>query len=243
MQYKVPQNIDLEDKIVGPFTMRQFVYLLVAGGLIYGWWNFLNSNYVNFLPQFLILAIPIGGLGFAFALVKINDRPFEYFVLGLLKFLFSPKQMMWKTGFKGESVIMIDTPKAPPLKDGAKDTRGLDDLAKSLEKQSIYIQKKESKKLSLGSIFGAGKAGATGKLPASRGGTPQTAAPRQQAASRTKPGGTASADPSAAPINLSVKDVASAQKKQAEAQSAPTAAGGGITKPAKSGGILGFLKR
>jgi len=235
MQYKVPQNIDLEDKIVGPFTMRQFVYLLVAGGLIYGWWNFLNSNYVNFLPQFLILAIPLGGLGFAFALVKINDRPFEYFVLGLIKFLFSPKQMMWKTGFKGESVIMIDTPKAPPLKEEAKDSRGLDDLAKSLEKQSIYIQKKENKKLSLGKIFGTGKAGVA--RPSAGQAVKPSAAQARAASSQKTTGRATSAGPSAAPINLSVKDVASAQKKQAEAQSAPTVS----AKTNKPRGILGIF--
>ena len=33
-QYKVPQDVEADDKLLGPFSFRQFVYLLVAGGLI-----------------------------------------------------------------------------------------------------------------------------------------------------------------------------------------------------------------
>ena len=33
-QYKVPQDVEADDKLLGPFSFRQFVYLLIAGGLI-----------------------------------------------------------------------------------------------------------------------------------------------------------------------------------------------------------------
>ena len=33
-QYKVPQDVEAEDKLLGPFTFRQFVYLMIIGGLI-----------------------------------------------------------------------------------------------------------------------------------------------------------------------------------------------------------------
>ena len=33
-QYKVPQDVEAEDKLLGPFTFRQFIYLMIAGGLI-----------------------------------------------------------------------------------------------------------------------------------------------------------------------------------------------------------------
>ena len=32
-QYKVPQDVEADDKLIGPFSFRQFVYLLIAGGL------------------------------------------------------------------------------------------------------------------------------------------------------------------------------------------------------------------
>ncbi len=136
MQYKVPQNIDMEDKIIGPFTMKQFIYLLVAGGIIYAWWSYLQKNYVDFMPVFLLVAIPVGLLGLAFALVKINDRPFEVFVLSLFQFLSTPKQRMWREGYKSEPVIIKDQVAPVENSNKPKDTRSLDDLSKSLDKQA-----------------------------------------------------------------------------------------------------------
>jgi hypothetical protein len=144
-QYKVPQNIDLEDKIVGPFTLKQFVYLLIAGAIIYGWWNYLAARYVagTYTALFLLVALPVGILGAALALVKVNDRPFEVFLLSLVKFIFSPKQRMWKEGFRPEPVIMIDKNEAPKEEKRVKDTGNLDDLAKSLDDQEEELKAKE----------------------------------------------------------------------------------------------------
>lgn len=144
MQYKVPQHIDIEDKIVGPFTMKQFIYLLVAGFIIYAWWNYSNS-FIDPPPMliFIPLALPVGILGLCFALLKINDRPFEIFVLSVFKFIFSPKQRVWKEGFQPPAVIVKD-PAAPEVKDeGKKDIRTLDELAKSLDNTQGEMDKKK----------------------------------------------------------------------------------------------------
>ncbi len=190
MQYKVPQNIDLEDKIVGPFTMRQFLYLLVGGFILYGWWNYSNQ-YVSPPPMiiFLIIGLPVGLLAICLALVKINDRPFEYFLLNLVKFIFSPKQRRWTTGFKIEATITMDPIEAKKKEQEVRTESDLDSLALTLEQH---------------------KAKLTSKNPvAARTGT-------------AKPSN----------INLSVKDVDSASKKQQTAQA----------KPPQKGGILGFFK-
>ena len=146
LQYKVPQNIDLEDKIVGPFTLKQFIYLLVSGSIIYGWWSYLSSNYIEgtYTITFVLVAIPVGLLGAALALVKVNDRPFEVFLLNLLRFIVSPKQRMWKEGFKSEPVIIVDKTEAPKAEKVAKDTGSLDDLAKSLEDQTEKLKAEEA---------------------------------------------------------------------------------------------------
>ncbi len=143
MQYKVPQNIDMEDKIVGPFTMKQFVYLLVCGGIIYAWWNYLQSNYVNFSIEFAVVAIPIGLLGFALALVKINDRPFEYFLLNVFRYLLAPKNVKWKDGFKEEAVILINK-NEKKKEQTVRDTGNLDELAKQLEDSAAALQEKQA---------------------------------------------------------------------------------------------------
>lgn len=140
MQYKVPQNIDLEDKIVGPFTMKQFVYLLFGGGVIYAWWSFLSKNYKDFTPEFLIIALPVGLLSFSLAIVKINDRPFEIFLANVFRFLLNPKQINWAEGFKEEAVIMLDKEEDKSKTDSQeKSSASLDELAKALDKDSSTL--------------------------------------------------------------------------------------------------------
>jgi len=143
VQYKVPQNIDLEDKIIGPFTMKQFIYLLVAGFIVYGWWNYLSKSYTDFTPAFLLVGIPVGLLGAAFALVKINDRPFELFVLSILKFIFAPKQRIWQKGYTPENVIVLDKEDQEKVETIVKDKRSLDDLARGLEIQSDTMRRQQ----------------------------------------------------------------------------------------------------
>lgn len=133
MQYKVPQNIDMEDKIVGPFTMKQFVYLLIGAFIIYGIYNYLSKGFDNFMPLFIVLSLPIGLIIFAFVFVKINDRPFEQFIVNLIQFMRTPKQRIWSEGYVGEDVIVDDPTVEKKDDERHKDTRSLDELSKSLE--------------------------------------------------------------------------------------------------------------
>lgn len=85
MQYQVPQFVDLEDRIIGPLTLKQFLYLAFAGVLVFVFW-FLFNFYV-----WLIVSIPIAAMASAFAFLKINDRPFVYFFLSFVKYFSKPK--------------------------------------------------------------------------------------------------------------------------------------------------------
>jgi len=145
MQYKVPQNIDLEDKIVGPFTMKQFLYLMVGGFIIYGWWTY-AQQFESPPPMaiFLPLALPVGLLCLALALLKMNDRPFEYFILNVFKYVFTPKKRMWQEGYKAENVIVLDKDDEGKGEERTvRSSASLDDLAKNLEAQSKTIQEKK----------------------------------------------------------------------------------------------------
>lgn len=70
MQFQVPQFIEVEDKIFGPLTFKQFVYLAGGAGMGYVLWRL--------LPVFLAapLIAVIFGLGAALAFFKYNGRPF-----------------------------------------------------------------------------------------------------------------------------------------------------------------------
>jgi len=91
MQYQVPQFIELEDRIIGPLTLKQFLYLAFAGALLFVFW-FLFAFYI-----WIIIALPITALAAAFAFLKINDRPFVYFFLAFIKYFTKPKLYIFST--------------------------------------------------------------------------------------------------------------------------------------------------
>ena len=88
-QFTVPQFIDVEDKIIGPVTTRQFIILLATALLI-----FIFYKLLAFLP-FLILAVMLFGIGGTLAFVRINGQPFHFFLLNFLQTFRSPKLQLW----------------------------------------------------------------------------------------------------------------------------------------------------
>ena len=81
MRYSVPQFIDIEDKIFGPFTFKQFLYLAGGGGMSFLLWKL--------LPHFfaVILILPIAGLSLALTFYKVNEKPFSYILEAYLKYV------------------------------------------------------------------------------------------------------------------------------------------------------------
>lgn len=90
MHAQVPQYLDIEDKIIGPLTLKQFIYLLLGAGALFLLFNVLK------LSVFIIVAIPISILIFLVTFYKIGNQKFSQFVLSLLKFLGRPNIYTWK---------------------------------------------------------------------------------------------------------------------------------------------------
>lgn len=90
MRFQVPQFIETETKLVGPFTLKQFLWLASGGGLTYILYAILNQ-YI-----FFVLAIPIGGFFIALAFVKINEIPLISYVLYALSYFSGPKKFVFK---------------------------------------------------------------------------------------------------------------------------------------------------
>ena len=90
MQFKVPQFIDIEDKIFGPFTFKQFSYLAGGGGLVY-----LALKLLPFMIGILI-AMPIAAFALALTFIKINDKPFINAVESFLKYYSKSRLYLWK---------------------------------------------------------------------------------------------------------------------------------------------------
>lgn len=91
MRYKVPQNIDMQDRIVGPLTMLQFIYAVIGGGICYGIFS-------SGLPKILVILIDLPLALFIMALIflKINERPFLDFVISVIQYQGAPKQRVWQ---------------------------------------------------------------------------------------------------------------------------------------------------
>ena len=109
-QFVVPQFIDVEDKILGPLTVRQFVILLVMSGV-----DFLLFELVDF-ALFLALGIPIFAFGFTLAFIKINGQPFHFYLLNLAQYSRRPTLKVWNKNLTDQEVreYVIQKPLPPP---------------------------------------------------------------------------------------------------------------------------------
>lgn len=92
-QFVVPQFIDVEDKIFGPITTRQFVIILVAGIII-----FLSFRFGDFALFIFTLAV-VGGIALLFAFVKVNGQQFHYFLLNLVQTTRKPSLRVWNKAY------------------------------------------------------------------------------------------------------------------------------------------------
>ena len=90
MRFQVPQFINIEDKIFGPFSIKQFVYLVGAVGMIYILYHFLNF-YIA-----LLLIIPVAGLALALAFLKPNGKPFIFLLQAAIQYGLSSRLYLWK---------------------------------------------------------------------------------------------------------------------------------------------------
>lgn len=142
MRFEVPQFIDIEDKIFGPLTWRQFLYL--GGGIGLGVVLF----FVNKL-LFLFFGLPIMALAGALSFYPVNNRPFSFFLEAVFNYIGSDKLYLWQ---KKEEIIHkgMFTPnsvtKNNPIPEAEETEKknieaGAVSLAKRLELEAL--QKKE----------------------------------------------------------------------------------------------------
>ncbi len=89
-QFTIPQFIDVEDKIFGPITTRQFLILLVTGLIL-----FIAFKLADF-GLFITLCLFVGGFAVILAFVKINGQTFHYFLLNIVQTMRRPSRRLWR---------------------------------------------------------------------------------------------------------------------------------------------------
>ncbi len=90
MRYQVPQFIEVEDKIFGPLTLKQFIYLAGGAGLCLA--------FFMLLPMYvaITLSMPVAGFSLALAFYTVNGRPFIIAVEHAFNYVINPKLYLWK---------------------------------------------------------------------------------------------------------------------------------------------------
>lgn len=89
MRFEVPQFIEVEDKIFGPFTWRQFIYLMGGGGIAAV--LFITNTFI-----FLLFGLPIGVLAALLAFYPVNNRPFSVYLESILRYMSGTKLYLWR---------------------------------------------------------------------------------------------------------------------------------------------------
>ncbi len=132
MRFEVPQFIDVEDKIFGPLTFKQFIYLIGGAGLAY-----VSYKLVPF-PFWVILsgAFVIAGLLLAF--YKVNNRPFIEVAQNWVTFMIKGKLYIWE-----RSKPILKKPEPAPVPKAPEKIyteKTVTDLAQNLDILDSYRQ-------------------------------------------------------------------------------------------------------
>ena len=90
MQFKVPQFIDVEDKLFGPFTFRQFIFLAGGAGMVFVCYKLLPIYFA--IPLIFIF----GSLALLLTFYKINEKPFLYYLQASITYATKSKLYVWK---------------------------------------------------------------------------------------------------------------------------------------------------
>jgi hypothetical protein len=90
MRFEVPQFINIEDKLFGPFTFKQSLYLVGGGGIVF--------VIHKLLPSFVtvLVGLPIAAFSLALVFYKPNGRPFMKMVEAFVLYTFSEKFYLWR---------------------------------------------------------------------------------------------------------------------------------------------------
>ncbi len=89
-QFVVPQFLDVEAKIIGPITMRQFAIMILAA-----LFDFLAFRLISNILVFVVIALIITGLAAVFAFARVNGQPFHIIFLNMVQTIRKPLIRIW----------------------------------------------------------------------------------------------------------------------------------------------------
>lgn len=128
MQFQVPQFIEMEDKIFGQLTFKQFVYIAGGAALAYLFYRMLPL-YIAIIPM-----LAVAGSAFTLAFIEINKKPFVFIVESAFYYILRSKLYLWKSDYRSSKSKNTQTsePVAPPQLPSLSENK-LKNLAWSLD--------------------------------------------------------------------------------------------------------------
>lgn len=122
MRFQVPQFIEIEDKIFGPLTIKQFIYIAGGAGL--------SFILFRFLPLIIVIPLIVVVLGFSLALAfyQINNKPLINMAQSAFGYYISSKLYLWKKKDKSPE-------------------KAKEDIARNADLPPIYVPKLSQSKL------------------------------------------------------------------------------------------------
>jgi hypothetical protein len=103
MKFQVPQFIEMEDKIFGPLSFKEFIYIIGGCGL-----SFLIYRFIPFFYLAVLLIIPVMAFSIALAFYKPNNKPFIEMVESAAIFFVGSKLYTWKKTNKPVHTKTVD---------------------------------------------------------------------------------------------------------------------------------------
>lgn len=154
MQYKVPQDVQREDTIIGPITLKQLGILGIGGFIVYAIYMSLAKAY--FIEIWLPPVAIVAALTLAFAFLKIYDLPFHKFLMCFLEFNLLAKKRIWIQGTATPFISSFEDKKEEPKKEEVvqqKKQKSLEELTHIVDTHGGSEISKEDKKEGLKEII------------------------------------------------------------------------------------------
>lgn len=135
MRFEVPQFIEVEDKIFGPFTWKQFIY--IAGGA--------GALIVLYLSTpfwiFALIGIPIAAFSGFLAFHRINNRPFSLYLESAFRYFTNARLYLWKRQreqvIRGEATPVTPMPQETNPEGEVARRQRLNSLSRQLELDAL----------------------------------------------------------------------------------------------------------
>lgn len=137
-QFVVPQFLDVESKIIGPVTARQFLIMLgvlIVEFIIYR--VFLNVLFV------ILFGVPVLAVGILFAFMKVNGQPFHFIVLNFIQTFRKPRLRIWDKTLSDADIRMFlqkveEDVVAPPVRKAPIERSRLNELTLVVNTGGVY---------------------------------------------------------------------------------------------------------